>query len=156
MKTRLIIGLAVVVVGLGAGTIHVANSHNDSKPHSKVSKKTSTKSSSEISSSVSSSMSSESTESLLSSASSESSVTPVTSSMPSQLETSGQGANYDPNKDANGDDITTTDVATARKELISAGLPADQFSDGDIMQMIRKASEENVSLVQFAKDNYTK
>ncbi|MDI6552904.1 hypothetical protein [Leuconostoc falkenbergense] len=63
-------------------------------------------------------------------------------------------ASYDPNKTAEGIEVTTSMINTARKRLLEAGLPADKWAPSDIKKIITESSQQNISIIDYAKANY--
>lgn len=61
---------------------------------------------------------------------------------------------YDPNKTVQGVEVTSEMIAETRKQLIAAGLPADQWAPSDIKKIITEASQQNMSVVDYAKANF--
>lgn len=61
---------------------------------------------------------------------------------------------YDPNKTLDGTQVTAAMIQEARQQLIAAGLPADQWGPSDIQKIITQASQDKVSIVEYAKANY--
>ncbi|KGB51093.1 hypothetical protein LH61_06355 [Leuconostoc mesenteroides P45] len=61
---------------------------------------------------------------------------------------------YDPNRTLQGVEVTSGMIAETRRRLIAAGLPADQWAPSDIKKIITEASQQNISVVDYAKDNF--
>ncbi|QEA58549.1 hypothetical protein FGL74_01920 [Leuconostoc koreense] len=127
---------------------------------SKSSSKTSQNNSVEESSSSSSLSVSSSSEQMTSSSSLETSSTSESATSDSSSSSSSVSSNttdsptYDPNKTVQGIEVTPEMVAATRKQLIAAGLPADQWAPSDIKKIITEASQQNVSIVDYAKANF--
>ncbi|GMA70543.1 hypothetical protein GCM10025879_17890 [Leuconostoc litchii] len=45
-------------------------------------------------------------------------------------------------------------ISDTRTKLIAAGLPADQWAPSDIKKIITEASQQNISVVDYAKANF--
>lgn len=45
-------------------------------------------------------------------------------------------------------------IDSVRNELTSAGLPANEWGPSDIKKIITESSRQNVSVVDYAKDNF--
>ncbi|CAK8053661.1 hypothetical protein [Eupransor demetentiae] len=61
---------------------------------------------------------------------------------------------YDPNKTWSGTEISMSMIDQTRTALSQAGLPADNYGNADIKRMIAEASQQNTSVVDYAKSNY--
>lgn len=70
---------------------------------------------------------------------------------PSQQNSSAVDPN--PNDTENGQPITDDMIASARQQLIQAGYPANNYSDGDMKQLISRASAAKQTIVQYAREN---
>lgn len=120
----LIAALAVALGGYVLGANHGSQKQSNSGSYTLIS--------SSITSNSSSSMSS----------SSQSGANPETSS------------NYDPNKTLNGQTVDSAMIQKVTEQLKAAGLPADQWAPSDIKAIITKASQQGISPVDYAKQNY--
>ncbi|MGL5888222.1 MAG: hypothetical protein ACRCY1_09140 [Leuconostoc suionicum] len=78
----------------------------------------------------------------------------VTTANNTQLTNATDASSYDPNKTVQGVEVTQTMIDSVRNELISAGLPADEWGPSDIKKIITESSRQNVSVVDYAKDNF--
>ncbi|WP_061514994.1 hypothetical protein [Leuconostoc mesenteroides] len=78
----------------------------------------------------------------------------VTTTNNTQLTNAADASSYDPNKTMKGVEVTQTMIDNTRSELIAAGLPADQWGPSDIKKIITESSRQNVSVVDYAKDNF--
>ncbi|CAK1233583.1 hypothetical protein R55227_BLOPHJLP_00675 [Fructobacillus tropaeoli] len=149
-KIGTIIGVVVVAAVVAGGGYAIGTNHTS---------KESTTSSSSVStssavSSTTKSISSDSTSSNSSSSiapSSTSSVTSTTSQKGANPQTS---ASYDPNKTLNGQTVDSSMIQQVTAQLKAAGLPADQWAPSDIKQIITQASQQGVSPVTYAKQNF--
>ncbi|MCT4380103.1 hypothetical protein [Leuconostoc pseudomesenteroides] len=63
-------------------------------------------------------------------------------------------ASYNPNKTAQGTEVTAEMITKVRQELIHAGLPADKWGPSDIKKIITESSQQNMSVIDYAKANY--
>jgi hypothetical protein len=63
-------------------------------------------------------------------------------------------ASYNPNKTAQGTEVTTEMITKVRQELMHAGLPADKWGPSDIKKIITESSQQNMSVTDYAKANY--
>jgi len=63
-------------------------------------------------------------------------------------------ASYNPNKTAQGTEVTAEMITQVRQELIRAGLPADKWGPSDIKKIITESSQQNMSVIDYAKANY--
>lgn len=63
-------------------------------------------------------------------------------------------ASYNPNKTAQGTEVTAEMITKVRQELIHAGLPADKWGPSDIKKIITESSQQNMSVIVYAKANY--
>ncbi|WAM37956.1 hypothetical protein [Leuconostoc pseudomesenteroides] len=63
-------------------------------------------------------------------------------------------ASYNPNKTAQGTEVTAEMITKVRQELIRAGLPADKWGPSDIKKIITESSQQNMSVIVYAKANY--
>ncbi|MFT8600610.1 MAG: hypothetical protein ABF709_10485 [Leuconostoc pseudomesenteroides] len=63
-------------------------------------------------------------------------------------------ASYNPNKTAQGTEVTAEMITRVRQELIRAGLPADKWGPSDIKKIITESSQQNMSVTDYAKANY--
>lgn len=63
-------------------------------------------------------------------------------------------ASYNPNKTAKGTEVTAEMITKVRQELIHAGLPADKWGPSDIKKIITESSQQNMSVIDYAKANY--
>ncbi|MDF7626473.1 hypothetical protein PUF88_00965 [Lactobacillaceae bacterium L1_55_11] len=134
-----VVAVAALAVASVAG--YAQFNHQDSS-HAKVTKTSAKSSTSVDKSEVTTSPSSSSSSSSSSAAAQSSAVNP-------------QGAtNYDPNKTAGGIEITMPMIEQARQELDKAGIPADNFAPSDIKTIIANASQQGVSIVEYAKQNF--
>ncbi|MGQ4573641.1 hypothetical protein ACUIJP_06115 [Leuconostoc pseudomesenteroides] len=61
---------------------------------------------------------------------------------------------YDPNKTAQGTEVTSDMITKVRNQLVNAGLPADKWAPSDIKKIITEASQQNMSIIDYAKANY--
>ncbi|MBS9334901.1 hypothetical protein LQZ24_06330 [Fructobacillus sp. M1-13] len=61
---------------------------------------------------------------------------------------------YDPNKTASGVTVDSAMIQKVTQELNEAGLPADTWAPSDIKSIITQASQQGVSAVTYAKENY--
>ncbi|MCI1689999.1 MAG: hypothetical protein LKI50_06450, partial [Leuconostoc mesenteroides] len=86
--------------------------------------------------------------------SSESSSSDSSSSSSSVSSNTTDSPTYDPNKTVQGVEVTSEMIAETRKQLIAAGLPADQWAPSDIKKIITEASQQNMSVVDYAKANF--
>lgn len=135
-KIGTVIGFILVVVAVAMGGYALGTNHN--------SKKSAISSNSASTSSAVSPV----TKSTSSSSSASSSVTSQKGANP---ETS---ASYDPNKTLNGQTVDSSTIQQVTTQLKAAGLPADQWAPSDIKQIITQASQQGISPVDYAKQNY--
>lgn len=63
-------------------------------------------------------------------------------------------ASYNPNKTVQGKEVTAEMITKVRQELIHAGLPADKWAPSDIKKIITESSQQNMSVIDYAKANY--
>lgn len=63
-------------------------------------------------------------------------------------------ASYNPNKTAQGTEVTIEMINKVRQELLQAGLPADKWGPSDIKKIITESSQQNMSVIDYAKANY--
>ncbi|KMK53261.1 MULTISPECIES: hypothetical protein [Fructobacillus] len=139
-KIGTIIGFILVVVAVAMGGYALGTNHN--------SKESATSSNSALTSSAvspvtkSTSPSSSASSSATSSATSQKGANPETS------------ASYDPNKTLNGQTVDSSTIQQVTAQLKAAGLPADQWAPSDIKQIITQASQQGISPVDYAKQNY--
>lgn len=136
--------MAAVVAG---GGYALGTNHN--------SKESTTSSSSVSTSSAVSSTAKSTSDSASSSSSVASSATSSSTSATSQKGANPQtSASYDPNKTLSGQTVDSSMVQQVTAQLKAAGLPADQWAPSDIKQIITQASQQGVSPVTYAKQNF--
>lgn len=63
-------------------------------------------------------------------------------------------ADYDPNKTATGVAINGQLIQKVSEELKNAGLPVDTWAPSDIKTIITQSSQQGISAVDYAKQNY--
>lgn len=87
----------------------------------------------------------------------------VTSSVMSQsknissstsLKNAETSSDYDPNQTASGVTVDRSMITKVSEELKQAGLPVDEWAPSDIKSIITQASQQGVSPVDYAKQNY--
>ncbi|MCK8616830.1 hypothetical protein LNP00_00395 [Fructobacillus sp. M158] len=62
--------------------------------------------------------------------------------------------NYDPNKTVSGNAVNQSMIEQTTKELEDAGLPANQWAPSDIKKIITQSSQQGISVVEYAKENF--
>ncbi|MBS9337749.1 hypothetical protein [Fructobacillus parabroussonetiae] len=62
--------------------------------------------------------------------------------------------NYDPNKTVEGNTVDSNMITKVTKELTDAGLPANEWAPSDIKSIITQSSQQGISAVDYAKQNY--
>ncbi|CAK1222833.1 hypothetical protein [Fructobacillus evanidus] len=146
-KIGTIIGVVVVAAVVAGGGYALGTNHN--------SKESTTSSSSVSTSSAVSSTAKSTSDSASSSSSVASSATSSSTSATSQKGANPQtSASYDPNKTLSGQTVDSSMVQQVTAQLKAAGLPADQWAPSDIKQIITQASQQGVSPVTYAKQNF--
>ncbi|CAK1254985.1 hypothetical protein [Fructobacillus cardui] len=146
-KIGTIIGVVVVAAVVAGGGYAIGTNHT--------SKESTTSSSSVSTSSAVSSTTKSTSDSTSSSSSVASSATSSATSATSQKGANPQtSASYDPNKTLNGQTVDSSMIQQVTAQLKAAGLPADQWAPSDIKQIITQASQQGVSPVTYAKQNY--
>lgn len=154
MKKTAIITFVVAVVLITITLLGNANNHKkvvDSTAQSSKSKISATKNQSTTSKSQSSSLiSSSSSAAIDQSVNDDKSSSSTSSSVVNDPNT----ASYNPNKTAQGTEVTAEMITKVRQELIHAGLPADKWAPSDIKKIITESSQQNMSVIDYAKANY--
>ncbi|CAK1229911.1 hypothetical protein [Fructobacillus cardui] len=146
-KIGTIIGVVVVAAVVAGGGYAIGTNHT--------SKESTTSSSSVSTSSAVSSTTKSTSDSTSSSSSVASSATSSATSATSQKGANPQtSASYDPNKTLNGQTVDSSMIQQVTAQLKAAGLPADQWAPSDIKQIITQASQQGVSPVTYAKQNF--
>ncbi|MBS9338869.1 hypothetical protein G6R29_04425 [Fructobacillus sp. M2-14] len=62
--------------------------------------------------------------------------------------------NYDPNRTLSGQNVDATMIKNVTAQLRDAGLPVDYWAPSDIKTIITQASQQGVSVVDYAKQNF--
>lgn len=130
-KIGTIVGIILAAAVIAFGGFALGTNHGSDK-------NTTSSSSSVTTSTVSDNSSSSSA----SSSTSQKAVNPQTSS------------NYDPNKTLSGQTVDSNMIQQVTAQLKAAGLPADQWAPSDITKIITQASQQGISPVDYAKQNY--
>ena len=153
MKKTAIITFIVAVVLITITLLGNAINHKkvvDSTSQSSKSKISATKKQSTTSKSQSSSLISSSSAAIDQSVNDDNSSSSTSSSVANDPNT----ASYNPNKTAQGTEVTAEMITKVRQELIHAGLPADKWAPSDIKKIITESSQQNMSVIDYAKANY--
>ena len=153
MKKTAIITFIVAVVLITITLLGNAINHKkvvDSTSQSSKSKISATKKQSTTSKSQSSSLISSSSAEIDQSVNDDNSSSSTSSSVANDPNT----ASYNPNKTAQGTEVTAEMITQVRQELIHAGLPADKWAPSDIKKIITESSQQNMSVIDYAKANY--
>lgn len=153
MKKTAIITFVIAVVLITITLLGNATNHKkvvDSTSQSSKSKIPATKKQSTTSKSQSSSLISSSSAAIDQSVNDDNSASSTSSSVANDPNT----ASYNPNKTAQGKEVTVEMITKVRQELIHAGLPADKWAPSDIKKIITESSQQNMSVIDYAKANY--
>lgn len=153
MKKTAIVAFVVAVVLITITLLGNATNHKkvvDSTSQSSKSKISATKKQSTTSKSQSSSLISSSSAAIDQSVNDDK----TSSSTSSSVENDPNTASYNPNKTAQGKEVTAEMITKVRQELIHAGLPADKWAPSDIKKIITESSQQNMSVIDYAKANY--
>ncbi|WP_312982609.1 hypothetical protein [Leuconostoc falkenbergense] len=153
MRKTAIITFIVAVVLITITLFGNAINHKkvvDSTSQSSKSKISATKKQSTTSKSQSSSLISSSSAAIDQSVNDDNSSSSTSSSVANDPNT----ASYNPNKTAQGKEVTAEMITKVRQELIHAGLPADKWAPSDIKKIITESSQQNMSVTDYAKANY--
>ncbi len=153
MKKTAIITFIIAVVLITVTLLGNATNHKkvvDSTSQSSKIKISATKKQSIISKSQSSSLISSSSSATIGQSVNEDSSSSTSSSAANDPNT----ASYNPNKTAQGTEVTAEMITKVRQELIRAGLPADKWGPSDIKKIITESSQQNMSVIDYAKANY--
>lgn len=153
MKKTAIVAFVVAVVLITITLLGNATNHKkvvDSTSQSSKSKISATKKQSTTSKSQSSSLISSSSAAIDQSVNDDNSSSSTSSSVANDPNT----ASYNPNKTAQGTEVTAEMITKVRQELIHAGLPADKWAPSDIKKIITESSQQNMSVIDYAKANY--
>lgn len=153
MKKIAIITFIIAVVLITITLFGNATNHKkvvDSTSQSSKSKISATKKQSTTSKSQSSSLISSSSAAIDQSVNDNKSPSSTSSSVVNDPNT----ASYNPNKTAQGKEVTAEMITKVRQELIHAGLPADKWAPSDIKKIITESSQQNMSVIDYAKANY--